>query len=114
MSFFALSKSQPLDLFQEKIAGALEGVSTGVMIADNDLNIVYMNGAVKIFLNKVEADIKKDLPQFDVATLLGKNIDIFHKNPAHQRGMLAKLSAPYATSIKVGGDCVQPAGLSSF
>lgn len=103
MSFFGSSKSQTLNLFQEKIAGALEGVSTGVMIADNDLNIVYMNGAVKAFLNRMESDIKKDLPHFDVATLLGKNIDIFHKNPAHQRGMLAKLSAPYATSIKVGG-----------
>ena len=114
MSFFGSSKSQTLNLFQEKIAGALEGVSTGVMIADNDLNIVYMNGAVKAFLGRMESDIKKDLPHFDVATLVGKNIDIFHKNPAHQRGMLAKLSAPYATSIKVGGGCVQPAGLSSF
>lgn len=103
MSFFGSSKSQTLNLFQEKIAGALEGVSTGVMIADNDLNIVYMNGAVKAFLGRMESDIKKDLPHFDVATLVGKNIDIFHKNPAHQRGMLAKLSAPYATSIKVGG-----------
>lgn len=86
-----------------KVLGALSGVSTGVMIADNNLNIVYMNDAVRSFLQKVEHDIKKDLPHFDVATLVGKNIDIFHKNPAHQREMLAKLSSPYSTSIRVGG-----------
>lgn len=62
-----------------------------------------MNDAVKSFLQTVEADIKKEIPHFDVATLMGKNIDIFHKNPSHQRNMLAKLSQPYKTSISVGG-----------
>ncbi|MFO0389004.1 MAG: methyl-accepting chemotaxis protein [Alphaproteobacteria bacterium] len=35
--------------------------------------------------------------------LIGKNIDVFHKNPAHQRNMLGKLSGTFKTSIVVGG-----------
>jgi methyl-accepting chemotaxis protein len=35
--------------------------------------------------------------------LIGKNIDIFHKHPEHQRSMLARLSGAHSASIKVGG-----------
>ena len=35
--------------------------------------------------------------------MIGQNIDIFHKNPAHQRGMLEKLASTFKTSIQVGG-----------
>ena len=79
----------------------LKGTSSRMMAVDNDLNIIYINEAVKEFLLEVEADIKKKLPNFNVATLVGANIDIFHKNPQHQRGMLAKLDRPYLTSISI-------------
>lgn len=81
----------------------LKGTSSRMMAVDNDLNIIYINEAVKEFLLEVEADIKKQLPNFNVATLVGANIDIFHKNPQHQRGMLAKLDKPYLTSISISG-----------
>lgn len=103
MLFSRTPKTSSDQVHSSKVLGALSGVSTGVMIADNDLNIVYMNDSVGNFLRKVEHDIRKDLPHFDVENLIGKNIDIFHKNPAHQRGMLAKLNDPYSTSIRVGG-----------
>ena len=35
--------------------------------------------------------VKKELPNFSAANVIGTNIDVFHKNPAHQRGMLANL-----------------------
>ncbi|MFP3459145.1 methyl-accepting chemotaxis protein, partial [Psychrobacter sp. SIMBA_152] len=40
---------------------------------------------------------------FDSKNLLNQNIDIFHKNPAHQQNMLAKLTDTYSTEIKMGG-----------
>jgi len=82
---------------------ALHNASANMMIVDEQLNIVYINPAVTGFLQTAEKDIQKDLPQFKVEGLVGKNIDIFHKNPAHQRGMLGKLSATFKTSIVVGG-----------
>jgi methyl-accepting chemotaxis protein len=50
-----------------------------------------------------ENDLRKDLPNFSAAALVGTNIDDFHKNPAHQRGMLDKLTATYRTSLLIGG-----------
>ncbi len=82
---------------------ALDSVTSNVMMADENFNIIYVNESVTKMLQEAEADIKKDLPNFSVAKLIGTNIDIFHKNPAHQRGMLDKMNEPTKTSILVGG-----------
>jgi len=81
---------------------ALDNVATNVMIADNDLNIIYMNKSVVAMLKNAEADLRKVLPSFNVAGLQGANIDQFHKNPAHQRNMLATFTSNYKTEITVG------------
>ena len=73
------------------------------MLADSDNNIVYLNQAVVNMLRNAASDIRKDLPHFDAENLLGKNIDIFHANPDHQRNMLAHWESTYATKIGVGG-----------
>jgi methyl-accepting chemotaxis protein len=85
-----------------RILGALDTATTNVMIADNDRKIIYMNKSVEVMLRLVEAEIKQELPQFSVDTVVGSNIDIFHKNPAHQMNLLAKLTKTYVANIKVG------------
>ncbi len=82
---------------------ALDNVATNVMIADNDLNIIYMNKSVQAMMQNAEADLRRVLPSFNAAKLMGANIDQFHKNPAHQRSMLATFSTNYKTQILVGG-----------
>ncbi|MCG7570330.1 methyl-accepting chemotaxis protein [Pseudoalteromonas sp. CNC9-20] len=86
-----------------RVRRALDNVSTNTMIADNDHNIVYLNEAVVNMMRNAERDLRKDLPNFDSNNLVGQNIDVFHKNPAHQRSMLEKLSTTYSTEIVVGG-----------
>lgn len=85
-----------------RIRKALDVCNTNVMMADVDLNIIYMNDAVNQMMIKAEGDLKSVLPTFDARNLIGANIDQFHKNPAHQRGMLAKLADIYRTDIQVG------------
>ncbi|MDO1585086.1 methyl-accepting chemotaxis protein [Rhizobium oryzicola] len=80
----------------------LDDVSANIMIADANLNIVYLNDAVRKFLIEAETDLKKELPAFSVDKLVGSNIDIFHKNPSHQRNMLARLQTVHKATIWVG------------
>jgi methyl-accepting chemotaxis protein len=89
--------------FNERMRIALEGVDSNVMIADAGNNVIFMNRAVEGMLSRAESDIRKELPNFQTSKVLGSNIDIFHKNPAHQRDMLSKLRSTYHTQIKVGG-----------
>jgi methyl-accepting chemotaxis protein len=82
---------------------ATDAITANIMVADASLTIVYMNRAVIDLLTEAEKDIQKDLPRFNVATLIGTNIDVFHKNPQHQRRMLENLNATHRATIKVGG-----------
>ncbi|HBF29769.1 PAS domain-containing methyl-accepting chemotaxis protein [Rhizobium sp.] len=81
---------------------SLKLITANIMIADVNLNIRYMNDAVMELLKEAEADLKKELPRFDFNTLIGSNIDIFHKNPSHQRNMLSALKTQHKATIWVG------------
>ncbi len=86
-----------------RIKQALDNVSSSVMVANNNLDIIYMNDTVHELFANAEADIQKDLPNFKADQLLGANIDQFHKNPAHQRGMLAGLNSTVKANLVIGG-----------
>jgi methyl-accepting chemotaxis protein-1 (serine sensor receptor) len=85
-----------------RIRNALDKCSTNVMIADAGNTIIYMNETVTAMMQRNESELRKVLPQFDASKLVGQSIDIFHKNPVHQRTMLATLSTTYRTQIQVG------------
>ena len=87
---------------QLRIREALDRCSTNVMIANANHDIIYMNEAVQAMMARNEAELKKSLPQFDARDLIGKNIDVFHRNPAHQRQLLDALQSNYKTQIRVG------------
>lgn len=86
----------------KRIAQALEICDTSVMVADNDMSIVFMNNAVQEMMEDAESELRKEIPNFDSSRLLGANADIFHKNPDHQRQLLTKLNDVYRTRIEVG------------
>ena len=81
----------------------LDNVETGVIIANQNREIVYLNKSVINLLKQAETDIQKDLPNFNVDTLMGTNIDTFHKNPAHQIQILENLTATLTATALVGG-----------
>jgi methyl-accepting chemotaxis protein len=86
-----------------RIKTALDNVSSSVMMADNDRNIIYMNKTLEALFKNAAEDIHKDLPEFDADNLLGTSIDGFHKQPEHQARMLAKLEQSYSSELSVGG-----------
>lgn len=86
-----------------RVRRALDRVATNTMITNTKNDIIYMNEAVQNMMHNAEQDLRCDLPHFDSSQLLGQNIDVFHKNPAHQRDLLSKLTDTYSTEVLVGG-----------
>jgi methyl-accepting chemotaxis protein len=86
-----------------RVSTALNVTSTNVMIADAENTIVYTNSSLAKMLGQAEADIRKQLPQFNAQAVIGNSVDIFHRNPAHQREMLARLNGTHSAQISVGG-----------
>ncbi|MCK9395531.1 MAG: methyl-accepting chemotaxis protein [Methylobacter sp.] len=86
---------------------ALDNVSTGVMIADNERNIIYANKSVIEILRKSEAESGRQLPKFSIDTLVGANMDDFHKSPSDQAKMLSSLTGTYEAGMVMGSRSMQ-------
>ena len=85
-----------------RVRSELDVVRSNVMIADDNYNIMYMNATFKEMMRDAEAELRKALPGFDSNKLLGACMDVFHKNPAHQRKVLDQLTGTFDTHIAVG------------
>jgi methyl-accepting chemotaxis protein len=80
----------------------LAQMNVGVMMADpvNDYRITYVNPEMV----RIMETVAKWLPVAPDA-MLGQSMDIFHRNPAHQRRMMGDPSLmPHRTRIKVAGE----------
>ena len=87
-----------------RLTSAVEGMTTNLMMADNQGNIVYANPSVEKMLKRREAQLRTVLPSFSVDNMVGTNFDTFHKNPAHQQNLLGNPdNMPYTTEISVVG-----------
>jgi len=85
-----------------RLRSAVGGAMQAMMMIDRDFNVTYANQASIDLLNKHEAILQSVFPGFHAAGIIGVNIDTFHKNPAHQRTMLANpANLPYSTNIQI-------------
>ncbi len=77
----------------------VENAPINIVLADTDLNIRYLNPASEQQLLELE----EFLP-CKVSEIIGNSIDIFHKNPAHQRKILSNYrSFPVQSIIDFAG-----------
>jgi methyl-accepting chemotaxis protein len=82
---------------------ALNVLSNPIMIADGDSVIRFVNEAGYKMFEAIEADIRRDLPNFVARKVLGRPIDDFHKNPMFQRKIMDGLIAPHDGKFTIGG-----------
>ena len=81
-----------------RVMSMMENAPVNVMLADRDFRLQYMNPSSTRTLKGLE----QYLPA-KVEDLIGQSIDIFHKNPAHQRGILADpKNLPHQANIQLG------------
>jgi len=86
-----------------RLQSAVEGSTSNIMMCDADLNIVFANPSVVGMLSKRQNELRAIWPSLDANNLIGQNIDQFHRNPAHQRSLLADPSRlPAKAEISVG------------
>lgn len=90
-----------------RIEVALDNASTNMMVADVNNDIIFLNKSLHKFFNSAQSDLQTVLPHFDVNNLIGQSIDVFHKDPAHQRGMLKHLDDLLVSEINVAGYILQ-------
>src|SRR5690606_15741630 len=85
-----------------RIRQALDATTASVMVADENHDIIYMNRAAAELMAANEADFRSSLPDFDASKLVGSNIDLFHRNAAHQRRILDILTTTFQSQFTIG------------
>jgi len=83
-----------------RVMNMVDQMPTNVFLCDRDLKIIYLNPAASKTMEKLQ----NFLP-IKASELLGANIDVFHKNPAHQRRILSDpTNLPYRARINIGDE----------
>jgi methyl-accepting chemotaxis protein len=89
----------------ERLAGLqmLDSIATPALIASADMVIRHCNPALYDMFRPFEKDIQGDLPKFSLDTLVGQSVDLFHRNPAHQRQIVGGMSDRMDGKLAMGG-----------
>ncbi len=81
-----------------RIQNMMDNIPINVMLANRDFELVYLNPASTKTLSKIP-----HLLPVPVDKILGQKIDIFHKQPEHQRRFLSDpKNMPHRANIKLG------------
>lgn len=104
-SRFAELAARNYDALQNSqvLATAFEAASTNIMVADADFIVQRMNTSLVKMLERNESQLQQVLPDFSVEKIIGSNMDVFHKNPQHQRNILSQLTKPWIAEFDVAG-----------
>jgi methyl-accepting chemotaxis protein len=87
-----------LEREQQRLQQMLEHATVRMIMADENFKIIYMNPASVRTLKQLE-----HLLPCKVEDIVGKPIDIFHKNPEQQRRLLSNPdNLPHQAQIKLG------------
>jgi methyl-accepting chemotaxis protein len=85
---------------QQRLQQMVENATVRLIMADRDFNIVYMNPASIDQLRKLQ-----HLLPCRVDEIIGKSVDIFHKNPEMQRQILSDpRNLPHRATIRLGDE----------
>ena len=99
----AIPAEEPVFDEATAIRVATENATAAIMMIDRDFLITYVNQATTALLSANAELFRKAWPGVDFNKPIGACIDAFHKNPSHQRQMLASpLRTPHTAEITIG------------
>jgi methyl-accepting chemotaxis protein len=90
--------TKKLEAEQARMQSMMENSPSNIMFADSDLVLQYLNPASARTLKTLEEYLPVPVDQ-----LVGQCIDMFHKNPQHQRNLLGDpRNLPHTAQIQLG------------
>ena len=75
-----------------RVRAALDVVRSNVMLADDQDTIIYANAALQAMMTEAAGELRKVLPDFDAARLIGARIDMFDAGAACQPPLVQALA----------------------
>jgi len=84
------------------IREALDQAESCVLICDSEYKIVYANAAAHSLFERVELNLRQDMPSFNAANIVGASLDVLSSTPGQQREYLSRLKGVDKKIVKIG------------
>ena len=98
VTWSVITQKKKLENEQTRLKNMVENAPINIMIADQNNIIQYLNPASLKTLKKIS-----HLLPIPPEKIVGSSVDLFHKNPAYQKGILANPNnLPREAQIKIG------------
>jgi methyl-accepting chemotaxis protein len=103
LTWEVITEKLALETNMARAQSMVDNAPINIMMADRDLNLVSINKASHQTLTRLQRLLPRPVDQ-----LMGQSIDIFHKNPAHQRALLSnERNLPHQAQIRLGDEQLQ-------
>jgi len=83
--------------------GALDRLDANVMVADNDLKIIFVNPAASRMMARAQESLRRELSGFDAGKLLGASLESMTREPVVLRGVIERLTDIVTRQEVIGG-----------
>lgn len=80
-----------------KTTDALNSIGENILLADLNYDLVWMNDEAKNLFTNIAPLYGYERPE----DMIGENMDMFHKTPARQRGIMEKLTNKHQVRINI-------------
>jgi len=87
--------------------GALDNLDANVMVADNDLSIVFVNSSATRMLKSAQGDLRRELSGFDVERLSGSTLDVMTRDASRLRDQVTRLNGTGSREEVIGGRVIK-------
>jgi methyl-accepting chemotaxis protein len=86
-----------------RIKHALDKVSSSVMMADEGLDVIYLNDSARALFTELEPDLRPVLQDFSSRRIVGRPMDSFYTADIDQARLLGDLQQRHECEIVYGG-----------
>ncbi|HTU67093.1 MAG TPA: methyl-accepting chemotaxis protein [Steroidobacteraceae bacterium] len=90
-------------LLNAAFRGALNQLDANVMVADNDLRVIFVNPAAARMMARAQDAFRRELPNFDANKLLGVSLESLTREPGALRGEVERLTDLHTRQEVIGG-----------
>jgi methyl-accepting chemotaxis protein len=98
-----VTKQRQEALLNAAFRGALNRLDANVMVADNELKIIFVNPAAERMLARAQDSFRKELPGFDASKVLGAGLESMTREPDVLRGQIERLTDIVTRQEIIGG-----------
>lgn len=85
-----------------RLRTALDNMTAKLMVADADNTIIYVNESLKRMFQRNLAAMRSRFADFDPEQLVGRSIDVFHRQPQQQHDALRSSRTKIAATLQIG------------